>query len=210
MAAVERVICRFSAEPPQDDLPTGAWADRLREEFLAACLRIDGDPEAIGASGEVVFHPDRTWSGRTYVPVTARTDTGAELYGHVSFAAPVSEDDTEPTDLDAWADYADETADDHPEWRLDLNADVVGQWRGEHRQVAAMTLVWGRRLLDAGEWVTAELGDLTVDACALIEERFTLLAPDAYGGDYLEIALRGEAAQRELARESLYEDEDDR
>lgn len=203
---VKPVICRFAAEPPQDDLPTGDWADRLREDFLAACLRIDGDPDEIGAAGELVFHPDRTWSGRTYVPITARTDTGVELYGHVSFIVADPETDAQPSSFETWADYADETADEHPEWKLDLNADVVGGWRGEHREVAAMTLVWGRRLLPDGDRVTAELGDVTVDSCPVVAERFTLLAPDAYGGDYLEVALRDGDATAELARESLYED----
>jgi hypothetical protein len=56
---------------------------------------------------------------------------------------------------------------------------------------------------------TAELADLAVDQCVLLEERFTLIAPDDYRQDFLEIKLfnvRGE----ELARESLYaEDGDD-
>jgi len=203
---VKPVVCRFAAEPPQEDLPTGEWADRLRADFLAACLRIDGDPDEIGAAGELVFHPDRGWAGRTYVPITARTDTGMELYGHVSFVPGDSGDDSEPSDFEAWADYADETADEHPEWQLDLNADVVGGWRGEHGEVAAMTLVWGRRILPRGDRVTAELGDVTVDACPVVDERFTLLAPDVYGGDYLEVALRDGDSSGELARESLYED----
>jgi hypothetical protein len=37
----DRFVCRFAAEPPQELLPYGRWAERLREEFLAACLRID-------------------------------------------------------------------------------------------------------------------------------------------------------------------------
>jgi hypothetical protein len=38
------------------------------------------------------------------------------------------------------------------------------------------------------------------------ENRFTLLAPDAYRCDYLEIAL-WDGSGTELARESLYEDD---
>ena len=51
--------------------------------------------------------------------------------------------------------------------------------------------------------MTAELADLAVDQCELLEERFTLIAPDDYRHDLLEIKLfaaRGE----ELARESMY------
>ena len=60
----------------------------LQAEFLAACLRVEteeDDPD-LGAPGEIHWFPDRTWSGRTYVPATARTDTGLELFGYVSFA----------------------------------------------------------------------------------------------------------------------------
>jgi hypothetical protein len=72
--------------------------------------------------------------------------------------------------------------------------------------------VWGRPLIGGGSLATAELADLAVDQCELIEERFTLIAPDDYRGDLLEIKLFGGRAQ-ELARESLYagegEDEDE-
>ena len=40
----------------------------------------------------------------------------------------------------------------------------------------------------------------------MTENRYTLIAPDAYRGDYLEIALYDDSAG-ELARESLYEDD---
>jgi hypothetical protein len=54
--------------------------------------------------------------------------------------------------------------------------------------------------------VTAELANLAVDQCELTEQRFTLLAPDNYRSDYLEIKLWGKSGD-ELARESLYVDE---
>jgi len=50
------------------------------------------------------------------------------------------------------------------------------------------------------------LADLAVDQCILIEDRFTLLAPDNYRNDTLVVKLwnrRGE----EVASESLYEDD---
>ena len=70
-----------------------------------------------------------------------------------------------------------------------------------------MTLVWGRPLVPGGAVVTGELADLTVDQCTLVEERFTLLAPDGYRGDTLDCKLY-DAKGAELARESLYEDDD--
>src|SRR3954451_20981190 len=66
----DRFVSRFAAEPPQELLPYGRWAERLREEFLAACLRVDTEGVELGDPGEVAFYPDRTWTGRTYVPAT--------------------------------------------------------------------------------------------------------------------------------------------
>jgi hypothetical protein len=60
-------------------------------------------------------------------------------------------------------------------------------------------------LLRGGATVTAELGDVTVDQAAVSEDRFTLLAPDAYAERYLDVVLWDRAGD-ELARESLYED----
>jgi hypothetical protein len=51
--------------------------------------------------------------------------------------------------------------------------------------------------------VTAELANLAVDQCQLVEERFTMIAPDNYRGDFLEVKLWGRRGE-ELARESLY------
>jgi hypothetical protein len=204
MPPEERFVCRFAAEPPQGPLPYGRWAETLGAEFLAACLRIDAEGEDLGEAGELVWYPDRTWGGRTYVPATARSSTGFELYGYVSFT-PGDEQD-EPADFYAWADFTDITADDNPDWRMDLNEEVVGGWRGEQGKVAAMTLVWGRPLMDGGAIVTAELARLTVDQGVVDDDRFTLLAPDAYREDYLEIALYDRKGSQ-LARESLYEDD---
>jgi hypothetical protein len=201
MPPEERFVCRFAAEPPQDPLPYGRWADTLRGELLAACLRVDAGDADLGEAGDVTWFPDRSWGGRTYVPATTRTSTGLELFGYVSFTPG-----DEPSDFYAWADYAEDTAEQHPEWRMDLNEEVVGGWRGEQGKLAAMTLVWGVPLVRDGAIATAELAGLAVDQCQLLDDRFTLLAPDDYRGDYLEIALfnvRG----AELARESLYEDD---
>jgi hypothetical protein len=64
-------------------------------------------------------------------------------------------------------------------------------------------------LLARARVATAELAGLAVDQCALVEDRFTLIAPDAYRSDYLDVKL-WDADGRELASESLYvEDEED-
>ena len=86
---------------------------------------------------------------------------------------------------------------------MDLCEEAIGTWRGEAGNVATMTLVWGHPLVSGGEIATAELADLAVDQCELTNERFTLIAPDDYRHDLLEIKLFGAKGQ-ELARESLY------
>ncbi|MEA2296814.1 MAG: hypothetical protein QOE86_4453 [Solirubrobacteraceae bacterium] len=211
------MICRFPAEPPQEGIPSGRWAETLQAEFLAACLRLSQEPDeqgetvALGEVGPLVYHPDRTWCGRTYIPVTARTDTGLDVFGLVSFVPPNPDSaepaEREPQHFSATADFTDETADRHPEWKLDLCDEVIGGWRGEHGRVAAMTVVWGVSL-SGGAIVTAELAGLTVDQCLLVDDRFTLIAPDAYQSDYVEIRL-WDRNGRELARESLYEEDEE-
>ena len=211
MPPVERFICRFAAEPPQDDAPDGDWAATLQAEFLAACLRIDTEGEELGEAEQLRWFPDRTWAGRSYVPVTARTTTGLEVFGYVSFAPGHRDengDDVEPGEFDAVADFTDELAERHPEWRMDICEEVVGGWRGENGAVAAMTLVWGVPLVHGGRVATAELSNLAVDQCAIQNDRFTLLAPDAYRSDYLDIKL-WDGDGRELAAESLYVEDDD-
>jgi hypothetical protein len=204
MPPTDRLLPRFAAEPPQDMLPYGRWAERLASEFLAACLRVDAGEADAGEPGEISWFPDRTWHGRTYVPATARTSTGLELFGHVSYVA--GSHDEEPSEFHATADVTDEVAEANPDWRIDLCDEAIGAWRGEQGKVATMTLVWGRPLVDGGEVATAELADLAVDQCPVIEGRFTLIGPDDYRGDTLEIVLFDRRGQ-ELARESLYEEE---
>lgn len=207
MASVELFVPRFAAEPPQEGLPYGRWAERLGRELLAACLRLQEDQPDLGEPGEIVWYPDRSWHGHTYVPATATTSEGFELFGYVRFVSP-GEDGEEPQELLAQVDFTDETAAANPQWTLDLCDEVVGRWRGAGGDVAAMTLVWGRPLVAGGRLATAELDGLVVDRCELIESRFTLIAPDDYREELLQIKLWG-AGEKELARESLYEGDDD-
>lgn len=204
MPPADRFVPCFAAEPPQEDLPYGRWAERLAQQFLAACLALDSDE--LGEPGEIVWFLDRTWRGRTYVPATVLTAGGFEIFGYVSFVP--ADGDAEPHDLQAHAEYTDETADRNPDWKLDICDEVIGMWRGYGGQAAEMTLVWGRALIHGGRIVTAELADLAVDQCELVHGRFTLIAPDNYAGDLLEIKLF-DAKGKLLAQESLYEEDDD-
>jgi hypothetical protein len=177
MAPTDRFVPRFAAEPPQEGLPYGRWAHSLSDAFYRASDGIDTEGEDLGEPDEITFYPDRTYAGRTYVPATATTSTGLELYGHVSFV-PAPEGG-EPSDVTAMADFT-----------------------------AQVTLIWGRPLRGAGAIVTAELADLAVDQCVLVEDRFTLIAPDDYRADTVEVKLF-DARGREVARESLYEETDE-
>jgi hypothetical protein len=206
MPPEERFVPRFAAEPPLEELPYGRWAERLGAEFLAACLALDAEEAELGEPGEIRWYPDRTWNGRTYVPGTSITANGYELFGHVSFV-PAGEDG-DPSDFAAQVDFTEETAARNPDWKLDLCDEVIGAWRGHAGAVAAITLIWGRPLISGGAIVTAELADLAVDQCELLEERFTLIAPDDYRHDLLEIKLFAARGQ-ELARESMYAGDED-
>jgi hypothetical protein len=198
MPPTDRFVISFAAEPPQDSLPYGRWADTLREHFLAACREIDTEGEEVGDPGEIRWFPDRTYAGRTYVPAAARTSEGYELFGFVSFAEG-GEGSVGPGDFAAHADFTAEVAESNPDWKLDLN---------DEGKPADITLVWGVPMIPGGEIATAELANLAVDQCQVVEERFTLIAPDNYRGDYVDVKLWGRRGEL-LAAESLYVEDDE-
>jgi hypothetical protein len=205
MPPTDRFVISFAAEPPQEGFPYGRWAETLRGHFLAAVGEIDTDGEEIGEPGEIKWFPDRTYGGRTYVPAVARTSAGFEVLGYVSFVEG-GESGGSPADFKAMADYTPELAENNPDWKLDLSDEVIGAWRGESGNHAEMTLVWGVPMIPGGAVVTAELANLAVDQCDVVEERFTLIAPDNYRGDYVAVKLWGKRSDL-LAAESLYAEE---
>jgi hypothetical protein len=208
MPLTNRPLPRFVAEPPHELEPYGRWGDRLAEQFVAACSEIEGELPA-PAPESIAWYPERTYAGRVYVPATAPAGEGLELFGFVSFARV---EKGEPADFAASADYTDETAEQNPQWKIDLNDEVIGDWRGPEEANGELTLVWGRPLVQGGAAVTAELGGETVDQCVLTQDGlFTLVALDAVKGLvpddlYLEVRLWGRRGQH-LASESLYEPE---
>ena len=204
MPPSERPIPAYIAEPPQEALPYGRWAEALTGHFRAACEAIDAD-EDLGEIGEPRWFPDRSWSGRTYLPVSAATSTGFEVFGYVSFSR--EHEGAEARDFEAIADYTDETAEANPEWTLDLSDQELEPWRGPDGRRGEVTLVWGVALVPHGAVATTELGPTTTDQCVLVEDRFTLVSLDNYTGDYIEVKLWGEGGA-ELATESLYEEDD--
>jgi hypothetical protein len=201
----ERPIPRFIAEPPQEPLPYGRWAATLAGHFQEAVRRIETE-EDLGEPGTVKWFPERSWGGRTFVPATAPTANGYEVFGYVSFT--LEDDGTQASDFAALADWTDETAEANPDWKLDLSDEELAIWRGPQGRRGVITLVWGVALTANGVVATAELGPTTTDQCAIVEDRFTLISLDNYTGDYIEIKLWG-AGGGEVAAESLYADDEE-
>jgi hypothetical protein len=202
-----RPIPRFIADTTQEGIPHGRFANRLQEEFAAAVEAIEDLPAGAVVPAEVDWFPERAWGGRVWIPCSALTESEEgtlELYGHVSYVQPP---EGEATDFAVKADFTDILAADNPDWKVDLNDDVIGRWRGESGRAGAVTLVWGRPLVQGAVAATAVLDTETVDQEEISRDRFTLLALDAlegYGDDvYMEVKLWSRRAA-ELASETLY------
>lgn len=213
-----RPFPRFVADAAQEGAVGGRFAERLTAELAGACEPL---AEAAGSPlnpESIRWFPDRTWGGRVYVPATARAQepsvpadapTGTEpvlveYFGWVSFVRPA---DGDPTDLRAKADFTDVTAEDNPDWQVDLSDDVIGAWRSEAGRGGDVTLVWGLPMVRGAVAATAELDGEVVDQAPVSDGRFTLVAVDAVHGFGDDIYLTVKLWDRRLglvASESLY------
>jgi hypothetical protein len=216
MPPVPRPYPRFIADSPQEGKPYGRWEERLRDQFVGACSEHAGEADAPLEPETIKWFPERRWGGRVYVPATGRAAEGEaaeggepeagpiEYFGWASFERP---EDGEPGDLAARADFTDVTAEDNPDWKIDLSDDVIGAWRAESDRGGDVTLVWGLPLVRGAVAATAELDGEVLDQAAVTDGRFTLVAIDAvqgFGDDmYLEVKL-WDRLLREIASESLY------
>jgi hypothetical protein len=203
-----RPIPRFVADSTQEGIPHGRFAERLATSFRDACDSLGDLPAGVSADGELEWFPERAWGGRVWVPCSTRAEGEegeVELFGHVSYVQPGEGD---PEDFRAKSDFTNILAEDNPDWKIDLNDDVIGRWRGENGRAGAVTLVWGRPLIQGSVAATAELDRETVDQEAVSNGRFTLIALDAlegYGDEiFMQIKLWSNRA-KELASESLYD-----
>ena len=212
MPPVSRPIPRFVADSARESRPYGRWEERLTGSFAAATSALAAEAGSEPDLEAIRFFPERTWGGRTYVPAvapgTAEVDgVVPEFFGHVSF---LHEPDGEPGEMTGRADYTDVTAAENPDWQVDLNDDVIAEWRSDGDRGGDLTLIWGTPLVRGALAVTAELGGEVLDQAAVTEGRFTLFAVDAvhgFGDDlFLEIKLWNRKLQ-EIASESLYADE---
>ena len=212
---------RFLADASQDGEPTGRWAERLGEHFAKACEPLTADAGS-GLDPETIrWFPDRAWGGRVYVPATARAKEPSvpsdapedaepalvEFYGWVSFVRPEGD---EPSDFSAKADFTDVTAEDSPEWEIDISDDVIGPWRSEAGRGGDVTMVWGLPMVRGAVAATAELDGEVVDQSPVRDGRFTLVAVDAVSGfgdsdDFLTVKL-WDRRLAQVAAESLYDE----
>jgi hypothetical protein len=203
---IARPYPRFLADAPQEGRPSGRFAERLGEAFEGECSKLAGEAGAALDLETLRWFPDRSWGGRVYWPVTG-SGAGVEIeyFGHVSHARDA---DGGPTDLRASADFTDVTAEENPDWKIDLNDDVVGSWRADGGRGGDITLVWGLPMVPGAVAATAELEGDVLDQTPIDEGRFTLLAVDAvhgFGDDvFLEVCLWDRSLRRQVAAESLY------
>jgi len=193
----------YAAEPPQEPLPYGRWAETLLGHFRDACEEEDSE-EQMADGAEPTWFPDRTWGGRTYLPLTVPAAGGGELFGYVSWRR--DHEGAQAADFNAAANFTEDTASENPDWQLDLSDEEIGHWRATEGRRGTVTLVWGVAMVPNGVVATAELGPTTTDQCELISDRFTLVSLDRFTGDYVEVRLYGPKGA-ELATEPLYEDE---
>jgi hypothetical protein len=207
MRPTPRPIPRFIADTTQEGIPHGRFAERLREEFAKAVAAVEGLPAGAEVPAEIDWFPERAWGGRVWVPCSAQIESeegSLEIFGHVSYVQPPQE---EPREFAAKADFTDILAADNPDWRIDLNDEVIGRWRGENGRAGSVTLVWGRPLVRGAVAATAVLESETVDQELISQDRFTLIALDAlegYGDEiFMEVKLWSRRAD-ELASETLY------
>jgi hypothetical protein len=222
---VNRPFPRFIADSAQEGRPYGQWAKRLEEVFAKACEPHTGEAGAPLDPETIRWFPERGWGGRIYVPGAGRAtelsgggdpEQGqegsdpvlVEYFGHVSFVRP---ENGEPGDLRASTDFTGVTAEDNPQWKIDLSDDVIGSWLAEGDRGGDITLVWGLPLVRGAVAATAELDGEVVDQAPVQDGRFTLIAVDAVRGFgdelYLEIRL-WDRTLRQIAAESLYDESD--
>lgn len=217
MPPIARPFPRFLADSAQESRPYGRWEGRLRESFAAGCESLTEEAETPLDFDSVRFFPERTWGGRTFIPaIGAGTEQNSdgydvEFFGHVSFWRPA--EDSDPGELVAEGDFTDVTASSNPDWQVDLNDDVVGDWRADGGRGGDVTLIWGTPLVRGALAATVELDGEVVDQAAVNEGRFTLMAVDAVHGfgdeDIYCVVRLWDRKFNAIASESLYADDEE-
>ena len=125
MPPLVRPIPRHIAEPPHELEPSGRWADQL-----SAVASSRPAPRSKPTSSSRNRSSTRSAGIRSAPTPSAPTSRqrllnadGVEFFGYVSFKASEHSD---PSDFSARADYTHEIAANNPDWKIDLNEEVIG------------------------------------------------------------------------------------
>ena len=114
----------------------------------------------------VKWFPDRSWGGRVYVPATGRAAEpidrrgrrgGARRVLRLGLVSPRRRGRASRRTCSAKVDFTDVTAEENPDWQIDLNDDVIGGWRTDGGRGGDVTLIWGLPLVRGAVAATAEL-----------------------------------------------------
>ena len=110
---------------------------------------------AVGFQAGAIIRQTPAFS--TYSVTTRDAHAWPEVYfprvGWVSFERPP---DGEPGELRASADFTDVTAEDNPQWKIDLSDDVIGTWHAEGDRGGDITLVWGLPMVRGAVQITTD------------------------------------------------------
>ena len=202
----DRFVISFAAEPPQEPIPYGRWADTLRGHVPVGVprdrhrgrghrrsrARSRGSPIA-RTPGAPTSRRSRARRGLRAVRVRVVHAMPVGGPDRTSRRGPTSPR-RPPTPI--------------PSGSLTSTTTSSACWRGEQGKTADMTLVWGVPMVAGGVDRDRRAGEPRGRSVRARRERFTLVAPDNYRGDYVEIKLWGRRGE-ELAVESLYVDEGD-
>ena len=141
-----RRIPLFAARPPRNRCPMGAGA-RRSPSSSGPSARADRRDRLV---------PRPHLEGRTYVPATAPAADGGEW---VRLRLPHAREGAgaQATDFVA-GDFTEETADQNPDWSLDLSDHEIGHWRGHPGPARGDHAGLGRRARVKRAVATAELG----------------------------------------------------
>ena len=128
MPPTDRFVIRFAAEPPQD-APVRALGRHASRPFLAAIDADRSEDEELGEIGEIIVVSGSHVHGAHLRPAVARTARATS--SSVRLVLRGRRRASGPADFEALADFTAEIAESNPDWKLDLNDEVIGSWRGE-------------------------------------------------------------------------------
>ena len=183
-----------------------AGPDKLREEFLAACLASRPTEPSSASPARSPSTPTARTSGARTCPRARRTSTDLELFGYVSFIAPRATARPEDFARDRRLHRRDRgTPTRSGRSTSATRSSAAGAASSDN--VAAMTLVWGTPMTDGATVATAELGRRRRRPVRTSRPTVSRSSPPTTTAATRSRSPCSTTTARELARESLYEDD---